>query len=33
MTNVTLGGGVVIDKHGARRAPFRFSFKGLNCFK
>jgi len=27
------GGGVVIDKHGARRAPFRFSFKGLNCFK
>lgn len=29
----TTGGGVVIDKHGARRAPFRFSFKGLNCFK
>lgn len=27
------GGGVIVDKHGARRAPFRFSFKGLNCFK
>jgi hypothetical protein len=33
MTNAILGGGIVIDKHGARRAPFRFSFKGLNCFK
>jgi hypothetical protein len=28
-----IGGGVIVDKHGARRAPFRFSFKGLNCFK
>jgi hypothetical protein len=31
--NTTIGGGVVVDKHGMRRAPFRFSFKGLNCFK
>lgn len=28
-----LGGGVIVDKHGPRRAPFRFSFGKLNCFR
>ncbi|KAL2032298.1 hypothetical protein VTO58DRAFT_105470 [Aureobasidium pullulans] len=27
------GGGVIVDKHGPRRAPFRFSFGKLNCFR
>lgn len=27
------GGGIVVDKHGARRAPFRFSLGRLNCFR
>jgi len=28
-----LGGGVVVDKHGARRAPFRFSLGRFSCFR
>ena len=28
-----VSGGVVVDKHGARRAPWRFSLGGLNCFR
>lgn len=27
------GGGVIVDKHGVRRAPFRFSLGRLNCFR
>lgn len=27
------GGGVVVDKHGARRAPFRFSLGRFSCFR
>ncbi|KAL1302039.1 hypothetical protein AAFC00_002486 [Neodothiora populina] len=27
------GGGVIVDKNGVRRAPFRFSLGKLNCFR
>ncbi|KAF2197282.1 hypothetical protein GQ43DRAFT_215502 [Delitschia confertaspora ATCC 74209] len=27
------GGGVVVDKHGVRRAPFRFSLGRFSCFR
>lgn len=28
-----IGGGVIVDKNGAHRAPFRFSLGKLNCFR
>ncbi|PSK60492.1 hypothetical protein B9Z65_642 [Elsinoe australis] len=27
------GGGVVVDRHGARRQPFRFSLGRFSCFR
>ncbi|KAF4552612.1 Hypothetical protein D9617_9g024010 [Elsinoe fawcettii] len=27
------GGGVVVDKHGVRRAPFRISLGRFSCFR
>ncbi|KAK7181349.1 hypothetical protein PSPO01_12643 [Paraphaeosphaeria sporulosa] len=27
------GGGVIVDKHGARRAPFRISCGRFSCFR
>ena len=27
------GGGVIVDKHGARRAPWRFRIGKFNCFR
>lgn len=27
------GTNVVADRHGVRRGPWRFSFKGFNCFR
>ncbi|KAK6000418.1 hypothetical protein QM012_003664 [Aureobasidium pullulans] len=31
--NKHAGGGVVVDKHGPHRAPFRFSLGKFNCFR
>lgn len=31
--NISIGGGVVVDKHGVRRAPFRISCGGFSCFR
>jgi len=28
-----LGTGVTVDKHGARRQPWRFSIGRFNCFR
>jgi hypothetical protein len=33
LTLHVLGGGVIVDKHGPRRAPFRFSLGRFNCFR
>jgi len=33
LTLSCLGGGVIVDKHGPRRAPFRFSLGRFNCFR
>jgi len=27
------GGGITVDRHGARRNPFRISFGRFNCFR
>ena len=31
--NYFSGGGIIVDKHGARRAPFRFSIGRFSCFR
>jgi len=28
-----VGGGVIVDKNGPRRAPWRFSLGKFNCFR
>jgi hypothetical protein len=33
LTELTLGGGIVADRHGVRRAPFRISFGRFSCFR